>query len=150
MISITVCYEENGLTHTLWRHLYITTLLKTGGQDIWALGKNSFKIFSYIIPIFCESCWKIHTHTVLPSLVLPDRSGSISSHLIFHVFTSSWFSNCCFLNANSDISRWGKFGAKSTSSECKIGGNYFQFRHKMLVEKRFEFCICLLGSIFKR
>jgi len=61
-------------------------------------------------------------HTVLPSLpALPERSGSISSHLIFHVFIRSSFSNCCFLN-NANDSRWRRNFAVNGGAMA-IGGD---------------------------
>jgi len=57
-------------------------------------------------------------HTVLePSLILPDRSGSISSHFTFHELIRSWFSNCCFLNDANDSRLWCKCRTRGT---CKM------------------------------
>ena len=57
-------------------------------------------------------------HTVLPSLpALPERNGSMSSHLIFHVFIKSWFSNCCLLKN-------AKHAAPKKSLLCKSSQNY--------------------------
>jgi len=55
---------------------------------------------------------------VLPSLDLPDLIGSMSSHLTFHAFIKSSFSNCCLLKTTIAV----------VNDKHKIngGGKYFK------------------------